>query len=69
MKTLHNWLGFLANMIDRGMPVDYVSAMEAATPVWMLILMIIVTFVVAFIGGKIGQSIVRKHLEKAGMVK
>lgn len=60
---------FLVNMVDRGMPADYVQAMEAATPMWMLFVMIVVTFIVALIGGKIGQAIVKKHFEKAGMIK
>ena len=60
---------FLINMVERGMPEDYVKAMEAATPVWMLFIMIAVTFVVSFPGGWIGQKIVKKHLKKAGMVR
>ena len=59
---------FLVNMVERGMPEDYVAAMEAATPIWMLFVMIAVTFGVAFIGGAFGRSVVSKHLKKAGMV-
>lgn len=60
---------FLANMGERGMPADYVQAMEAATPLWILFVMIAATFIAALIGGKIGSVIVNKHLVKSGMVK
>lgn len=60
---------FLSNMVDRGMPEDYVKAMEAATPLWILFVMIAVTFAAALVGGLLGNAIVKKHLKKAGMVK
>ena len=60
---------FLTNMVVRGMPEDYVQAMEAATPIWTLFVMIAATLAAGFIGGIIGNSIVKKHLKKAGMLK
>lgn len=60
---------FLQNMLVRGMPEDYVQAMESATPLWLLFTMIAVTFAAALIGGQIGNRIVKKHLKKAGVVK
>lgn len=60
---------FLQSMVMRGMPEDYVQAMESVTPLWTLLMMIAVTFVLALIGGQIGSTLVKKHLRKAGMVK
>ena len=65
------WLfrqSFLDNMVERGMPIDYVETMRAVTPLWLLFVMIAATFAVAFVGGMIGNAIVKKHLKKAGMV-
>ena len=50
------------------MPEDYVETMRAVTPLWVLFLMIAATFAVAFLGAHIGNSIIKKHLKKSGMV-
>lgn len=65
------WLfrdSFSEQMISQGMPVDYVTTMNAITPLWVLITMVAATFLFAFVGGLIGKSLLKKHFEKAGMV-
>lgn len=65
------WLfrdSFSQQMVTQGMPVDYVSTMNAVTPVWVLIVMISSTFLLALVGGLIGKALLKKHFEKAGMV-
>lgn len=65
------WLfrdSFSQQMVSQGMPVDYVTTMNAVTPIWVLIVMVVATFLLAFVGGLIGKALLKKHFEKAGMV-
>ena len=59
---------FSNQMVTQGMPADYVATMNAVTPNWLLVVMIIATFLLAFVGGLIGKAILKKHFEKAGMI-
>lgn len=65
------WLfrdSFSQQMVSQGFPSDYVETMNAVTPIWVLIVMIVATFLLAFVGGMIGKALMKKHFEKAGMV-
>lgn len=65
------WLfreSFSQQMVSQGMPVDYVETMNAVTPIWVLVVMVVATFLLAFVGGLIGKALLKKHFEKAGMV-
>lgn len=65
------WLfrdSFSEQMVTQGMPADYVATMNAVTPIWVLVVMVVATFLLAFVGGLIGKALLKKHFEKAGMV-
>ena len=57
-----------AQMVSKDMPQDYIDALNAFTSPAVLIIMLAATFILAFAGGYLGRAIMKKHLEKAGMV-
>lgn len=59
---------FLQQMVDQGMPADYVTALASITPTWVMFAMIAATFLAALVGGFIGKGLLKKHFVKAGMV-
>lgn len=65
------WLfkeSFLAQISGQGLPADYVSAVEALSANWMLIVLFVAPAVGAIIGAVIARALFKKHFEKAGIV-
>lgn len=50
------------------MPADYIEVLNNVTSVGMLVMMLATTFLMAFVGGFLGKLVMKKHLEKAGIV-
>ena len=59
---------FFNSRVDAGMPQAYYDMLEALVSPTLLILMILATFVCGILGAFLGKALVRKHLEKAGML-
>ncbi|MBS5386987.1 MAG: MptD family putative ECF transporter S component [Clostridiales bacterium] len=59
---------YFADTLERGMSADFCNTLEAMTPIWVLLLMIIGTIIFALIGCVIGKKMFKKHFEKAGMI-
>ena len=55
-------------MLEKGMPQDYVAGIEAVTPLWLLFVVFAATFILSFLGAFLAKIIMKKHLEKAGMI-
>lgn len=65
------WLfkeSFLAQISGQGLPEDYVSAVEALSANWMLIVLFVAPAVGAILGAVIARTLFKKHFEKAGIV-
>lgn len=65
------WLfkeSFLAQITEQGMPADYVSAVEALSSNWMLIVLFVAPAIGAVIGVIIARALFKKHFVKAGIV-
>lgn len=59
---------YAEHMLSSGMPADYIEVLNNVTSVGMLVVMLAATFLMAFVGGFLGKLVMKKHLEKAGMV-
>ena len=59
---------YTEHMLSSGMPADYLKVLNNVTSVGMLVVMLAATFLMAFAGGFLGKLVMKKHLEKAGMV-
>ena len=59
---------YFADTLERGMSADFCNTLEAMTPIWVLLLMIVGTVVFALIGCAVGKNMFKKHFEKAGIV-
>ena len=59
---------FLAQIAEQGMPLDYVSAVEALSPNAMLIVLIVAPIIGGIIGAFIAKGLFQKHFVKAGIV-
>lgn len=65
------WLfkaSFLSQIQEQGMPADYVSAVEALSSNYMLIVLFVAPAIGAIIGIFIAKGLFKKHFEKAGIV-
>lgn len=65
------WLfkeSFLAQISEQGLPADYVSAVEALSANWMLIVLFVAPAIGAIVGAVITRALFKKHFEKAGIV-
>lgn len=59
---------YAEHMLSSGMPADYIEVLNNVTSVGMLVMMLATTFLMAFVGGFLGKLVMKKHLEKAGIV-
>ncbi len=59
---------FLAQIAEQGMPLDYVSAVEALSSNAMLIVLIVAPIIGGIIGAFIAKGLFQKHFVKAGIV-
>lgn len=59
---------FLAQIMEQGMPADYVSAVEALSSNAMLIVLFVVPVIGGIIGAFIAKGLFKKHFVKAGIV-
>lgn len=59
---------FLAQIIQQGMPADYVATLEAVSSPAMLVVMIVAPLVTAVIGALLAKGMFKKHFTKAGIV-
>lgn len=59
---------YAEHMLSSGMPADYIEVLNNVTSVGMLVVMLAATFLMAFVEGFLGKFVMKKHLEKAGMV-
>lgn len=59
---------YAEHMLSSGMPADYIEVLNNVTSVGMLVVMLVATFLMAFVGGFLGKFVMKKHLEKAGMI-
>lgn len=65
------WLfkeSFLMQMSEQGLPDDYVSAVEALSSNYMLIVLFVAPAVGAVVGSYIARGLFKKHFVKAGIV-
>ena len=65
------WLfrdSFLTQIMEQGMPIEYVENLEAVASTGMLMVMIIAPIIGAFIGSIIAKALFEKHFKKAGIV-
>lgn len=65
------WLfkeSFLSQIREQGMPADYVSAVEALSSNYMLIILFVAPALGAIIGVFLAKGLFKKHFEKAGIV-
>ena len=60
---------WMTAMLAKGTEQTYLDTMQANAHSWMLAVIIIGTLVMAFISGLIGQKMLRKQFEKAGIVQ
>lgn len=58
---------YLESIVD-GYGQTYVDALSSLTPDWLFFALIILTFIGGIIGGLLGQTILKKHFKKAGIV-
>lgn len=59
---------FLAQIMEQGMPADYVSAVEALSSNAMLIVLFVAPVIGGIIGAFIAKGLFKKHFVKAGIV-
>lgn len=59
---------FLSQISEQGLPSDYVSAVEALSSNYMLIVLFVAPAIGAIIGAYIARGLFRKHFVKAGIV-
>lgn len=59
---------FIAQIIEQGMPVDYITALEKASSPAMLLVLVFAPVVGAIIGSFFTKKMLKKHFEKAGIV-
>lgn len=59
---------FLAQITERGMPADYVAAVEALSSNAILIVLFVAPIIGGIIGAFIARSLFKKHFVKAGIV-
>ena len=59
---------YAENMLSSGMPSDYIEVLNNVTSAGMLGVMLAATFLMAFAGGVLGKLVMKKHLEKAGIL-
>jgi energy-coupling factor transport system substrate-specific component len=65
------WLfkeSFLAQIGGQGMPADYVSAVEAVSANWMLIILFVAPVIGGTAGALIARKLFKKHFVKAGII-
>ena len=58
---------FLASCVQYG-GQEYAAALDALTPAWILLVLMAIALIGGFIGAVLGQRLLRKHFEKAGVV-
>lgn len=68
-----NFLPFFFNRdtllnADSAMGIDYGKTLSNLLPNWMCPVLLVVAFVAGFIGALIGQKLLKKHLNRAGIV-
>lgn len=59
---------FLAQIMEQGMPADYVSSVEALSSNAMLIVLFVAPVIGGIIGAFIAKGLFKKHFVKAGIV-
>ncbi len=59
---------FFKDVLDRGMSMEFVEGLEAITPVWVLILMIVSAGLFSVVGMMMAKKVFKKHFEKAGII-
>lgn len=59
---------YFSDTLERGMSADFCNTLEALTPVWVLLVMIVGTVIFSLIGCAVSRKLFKKHFEKAGMV-
>ena len=57
---------YVASYAERGME-EYANTMMELTPMWTCPLLLVAALVAGFIGALIGQALLKKHFEKAGI--
>jgi energy-coupling factor transport system substrate-specific component len=65
------WLfkeSFLTQISEQGISSDYVSALQALSSDWMLIVLVAAPVLGALLGAFIARKLFKKHFEKAGIV-
>ncbi len=68
-----NFLPFFINRdvllsADSAMGIDYGKVLSSLLPNWMCPVLLAVTFIAGFIGALIGQKLLKKHFNRAGIV-
>lgn len=59
---------YFEDTLERGMSAEFCNTLRDLTPIWVLLAMMAGAVVCSVVGTLIGQKLIRKHLEKAGMV-
>ena len=59
---------FLAQIMNQGMPADYVAAVEALSSNTMLVVLFVAPIIGGIIGAFIARGLFKKHFVKAGIV-
>ena len=59
---------YFSDTLERGMSADFCNTLEALTPIWVLLVMIVGTVIFSLIGCAVSRKLFKKHFEKAGMV-
>ena len=59
---------FLAQIMNQGMPADYVAAVEALSSNTMLVVLFVAQIIGGIIGAFIARGLFKKHFVKAGIV-
>ena len=59
---------YFQDTLERGMSNQFCDTLRAMTPVWVLVAMVFGTILCSIIGTVFGSRLIKKHLEKAGMV-
>jgi energy-coupling factor transport system substrate-specific component len=59
---------YFADTLARGMSADFCATVEALTPPWVLVAMIVTTALAAVLGALFSRQLFKKHFVKAGIV-